>query len=155
MSILTSRLDIQHVVCKAPASSRKRVLQTIAETVAENDADTVSADLFDGLLERERLGSTGIGDGVAIPHCRYATTDIQVCLLTTESCVDYDASDGNSVDIFFALIVPTDENHTHLRALAELSKVLVEPENRESLRRCEDPDTLLIAMKKLLSGIDE
>ena len=125
MSILTARLDINHVVCKAAASSRKRVLQTIAETVAENDVDTVSADLFDGLLERERLGSTGIGDGVAIPHCRHTTTDIQVCLLTTQSCVDYDASDGKFVDIFFALIVPTDENQAHLRALAELSTCLL------------------------------
>ena len=154
MSILTSRLDIKHVICKAEASSRKRVLQTIAETIAATDANTIAADLFDGLLERERLGSTGIGDGVAIPHCRHTINDIQVCLLTTQTRVDYDATDGESVDIFFALIVPKDENQAHLRALADLSTVLVEPENRRRLRSCEDDDTLLTAMKSLLAGVN-
>ena len=154
MSVLTSRLDINHVVCKAGASSRKRVLQTIAENVAASDANATAADLFDGLLERERLGSTGIGEGVAIPHCRHAISDIQVCLLTTEDRVDYDAVDGETVDIFFALIVPKDENQAHLRALADLSTVLAEPENRKRLRRCETNETLLKEMTDLLSGVE-
>ena len=154
MSVLTSRLDIDHVVCKAGATSRKRVLQTIAETVVAADTNAIAADPFDGPLERERLGSTGIGEGVAIPHCRHAISDIQVCLLTTEDRVDYDAVDGETVDIFFALIVPKDENQAHLRALADLSTVLVEPENRKRLRRCVDSETLLTEMKALLAGVD-
>ena len=81
MSVLTSRLDIDHVVCKAGATSRKRVLQTIAETVAAADTNAIAADLFDGLLERERLGSTGIGEGVAIPHCRHAILSSQQAYL--------------------------------------------------------------------------
>ena len=154
MSVLTSRLDINHVVCKAEATSRKRVLQTIAETVAATDSHTIAADLFDGLLERERLGSTGIGEGVAIPHCRHAISEIQVCLLTTEDRVDYDATDGETVDIFFALIVPKDENQAHLRALADLSTVLVEPENRKRLRGCTDSEALLTEMKALLASVE-
>ena len=154
MSVLASRLDINHVVCKAEATSRKRVLQTIAETVAATDRNTIAADLFDGLLERERLGSTGIGEGVAIPHCRHTISEIQVCLLTTEDRVDYDATDGETVDIFFALIVPTDENQAHLRALADLSTVLVEPENRKRLRGCTDGEALLTEMKALLASVE-
>lgn len=151
MSVLTACLDIDHVVCKAEASSRKRVLETIAETIA--DADTAAEDLFDGLLERERLGSTSIGDGVAIPHCRHEIPNIQVCLLTTEEKVDYDATDGQTVDIFFALVVPTDENQAHLRALADLSTVLIESENRERLRKCTNREALLEEMQGLLARV--
>ena len=68
--------------------------------------------------------------------------------------MDYDAVDGETVDIFFALIVPKDENQAHLRALADLSTVLVEPENRKRLRRCVDSETLLTEMKALLAGVD-
>ena len=147
MSILGPRLDIDHVVCKAQASSRKRVLQTIAETVAATCSETNAIDLFDGLLARERLGSTSIGEGVAIPHCRQAVSDISVCLVTTEDRIDYEASDGEAVDIFFALIVPNAENEAHLRALADLSTALVASRktapvcvtamiNRRYLRKC-------------------
>ena len=154
MSLLQSRLDIKQVVCKAEASSRKRVLQTIAETIANTNADAVATELFDGLLARERLGSTGIGDGVAIPHCRHSVSDICVCLMTTEDRVDYEAADGERVDIFFALIVPNNENQAHLRALADLSTVLVEAENRERLRQCDTSSGLLEEMKKLLDEVE-
>ncbi|NKC00925.1 MAG: PTS fructose transporter subunit IIA [Pseudomonadales bacterium] len=151
MTLLRTRLVTNRVVCRANASSRKRVLETIAKTISNDNPGTSSTDILDGLLARERLGSTGIGEGVAIPHCRHATTDIQVCLLTTAAPVDYEASDGTAVDIFFALIVPHDEHNAHLRALADLSSILAEPENRECLRTCQDDTDLHEKMNALLA----
>lgn len=154
MSTLASHLDHSTVVCRCEASSRKRVLETIASTVAASGRGAPSPqtpDLFEGLLARERLGSTAIGEGVAIPHCRHDVADIRVCLLTTKSRIDYEASDGEAVDIFFALIVPQDEHTAHLRALAVLSTILADAENRSRLRACEDEARLLQEMQSLLA----
>ncbi len=151
MTLLRSRLVSNRVICHAQASSRKRVLETIAETISNDNPGTSSTDILDGLLARERLGSTGLGEGVAIPHCRHAIQDIQVCLLTTEAPIDYEASDGKAVDIFFALIVPHDEHNAHLRALADLSTILAEPDNRMCLRTCQDNAALHSQMNTLLA----
>lgn len=153
MSLLATRLDIDRVISKANASSRKRVLETIAETIASTNPDVSAAELFEGLLERERLGSTGIGAGVAIPHCRQAVADIEVCLLTTDNQVDYDAADGEDVDIFFALVVPDNENQAHLTALADLATVLAEEDNRKLLRACADRTSLYDQMRTMLAGL--
>ena len=153
MSLLAARLAPDSVVCQIPAVSRKRVLQTIAETIAAKNEQTTSVALFDELLARERLGSTGIGEGVAIPHCRHNVSDIEVCLLTTSTLIDYDAIDGEHVDIFFALIVPTHEHRAHLRALADLSTILAEPSNRACLRACDSAESLYSHMHNLLGDI--
>lgn len=154
MSTLASRLDQSTVVCRCEASSRKRVLETIATTVVASPTGAPSPEglaLFDGLLARERLGSTAIGEGVAIPHCRHDVTDIRVCLLTTKNSIDYEASDGEAVDIFFALIVPHDEHTAHLRALADLSTILADSDNRARLRACDSETRLLQEMQTLLA----
>lgn len=147
--MLDALLQPDQVYCRIEAASRKRVLQFVSEQLA--GVGVPADDLFDGLLERERLGSTGLGDGVAIPHCRAAFSSIRVCLLTTAEPVDYEAVDGEKVDIFFVLIVPNDEHQLHLRALAELSTTLDLAENRQRLRTCNDPASLHQTMLKLLS----
>ena len=134
--------------CRVPAASRKRVLQALAATLARPNLP--EDELFDGLLARERLGSTGLGEGVAIPHCRADVEQINLCLLTTHEPVDYEAIDGQRVDVFVALIVPTHENEAHLRALAELSTILAEAANRERLRACSTNDELYQCMRTML-----
>ena len=150
MSLLSACLDPQRVICKAHAASRKRVLETIADNIAAQDPSTSAHEIFDGLLARERLGSTSIGDGVAIPHCRQPIGRIQVCLVTTELEVEYEATDGQAVDIFFALIVPTDERQMHLNALADLSTILANNNNRTRIRSCSNNDALHGTMLSLL-----
>ncbi len=125
-------LDASNVRCHAVASSRKRVLQFIAELVAD---EQLSADvIFDGLMARERLGSTGLGEGVAIPHCRISCEQIRVAFVSLPEPIDYEASDSEPVDLLFVLVVPHEEQHAHLDALAALAEVFSDATNRADLR---------------------
>ena len=100
-------LTPERTCCNMSGVSKKRVLEFISTFLADNtdyiDADTV----YHELLSRERLGSTGIGEGIAIPHCRLpGCPKITGVLLKLETPVDFDASDDTEVDLIFALIVP-------------------------------------------------
>ncbi|HEX7028124.1 MAG TPA: PTS sugar transporter subunit IIA, partial [Gammaproteobacteria bacterium] len=99
--------------------------------------------IFDKLLERERLGSTGLGGGVAIPHCRLAEArQAVVALMTLDSPVDFDSRDKKPVDILFALIVPEDCNEMHLKILATAAEMFSDPKFCQSLRSCESDSDL-------------
>lgn len=148
MSLLANLIQPANMLCKDAAKSRKRVLQSVAETMA--DADVSADDLFDGLMGRERLGSTGLGEGVAIPHCRTNCQQMQVAMVTLTEPIDYEAIDGEPVDILFVLVVPTQETQAHLDALAELSAVFADADNRARLRQCRQADNLAETMRELL-----
>ena len=139
----------ERTLCRVGAISRKRILQEISNSLA---SDGIPADvLFDGLMGRERLGSTGLGEGVAVPHCRAAVPNILVCLATTLSPIDHEASDGEPVDIFVALVVPNEEHEAHLNALSQVTSVLSSAPNRATLRACDSPKALHSCMCEMLS----
>ncbi len=151
MSIVSPLLLPERVHCHVTAASRKRLLQQAALTITGTE---FSADqIFDELMNRERLGSTGLGDGVAIPHCRCACAAIQVSLITTTQPVDYEAADGNPVDIFFVVVVPHEENQAHLTVLAELAQIFSDPENCSVLRNCRSDTELHAAMQQMLGSL--
>lgn len=110
--------------CAVEATSKKRMLESISELVRQHasiDADAV----LQSLINREKVGSTGIGNGIAIPHGRLADlSEIQALLITCKPAVAYDAIDDQPVDIFFVLLVPEDQTHGHLQTLATVAKVL-------------------------------
>ena len=141
-------LGTENVRCRVDASSRKRIIQYIAEMMATS---TVNADqLFDALMNRERLGSTGLGDGVAIPHCRVACREMQAACLSLADPIDYEAADGQPVDLLFVLVVPEDEHNAHLEALAVLAETFADAANREALRSCASDDALLARITEQL-----
>jgi PTS system nitrogen regulatory IIA component len=118
---------------KVHAHSRKRVLEISSDLLGKHRG--VSArNLFDALMERERLGSTGLGDGVAIPHCRLDCTQMMAALIILETPVDYEAIDNQPVDILFALVVPREEVNMHLEVLARLAAVFGDETERQRLR---------------------
>ena len=129
--------------CNAPGLSKKRVLESISDLLAE-DTDYIDADeLYHGLLNRERLGSTGIGSGIAIPHCRLAgCRKITGLLLKLDTPVDFEANDDAKVDLIFALIVPDEQNDEHLRVLSSIAALLQSEEVRQQLRNCTSNDAL-------------
>lgn len=120
----------------AAAQSRKRALEAAAELLAEDEAALSSRRIFDELMARERLGSTGLGEGVAIPHCRLPCHQIRGAFLLLQDPVDYDAMDGQPVDLLFVLMVPPEENTAHLDVLATLARIFGDVDNRKSLRSC-------------------
>ncbi len=152
MHPLAELLNLENTACHLPATSRKRALQGAAELISGQNHDGLTEDeLFDGLMARERLGSTGLGEGVAIPHCRLQCSKIKVALVSLPTPIDYEASDGQGVDLLFVLVVPVDESQAHLDALASLSEVFASQANRQQLRSCSDRESLLASMQTLLN----
>lgn len=138
-SLLTHRRTLCHVSC----TSKKRALEMLAALIAE-DCDYIDADeLFQQLVARERLGSTGIGDGIAIPHCRFKTAGATIgALMTLATPIEFDSVDSRPVDIIFAMLVPENAENEHLQTLAMLAERLQNPSFVESLRRAENGDDL-------------
>ncbi|MDP1520074.1 PTS IIA-like nitrogen regulatory protein PtsN [Porticoccus litoralis] len=140
---LTDVLPPENVVADAPGGSKKRVLENLSSFLSER-MDTVTADeLYQGLLSRERLGSTGIGEGVAIPHCRLGGCEkITAALIKLQEPVDFDSIDGEEVDLIFALIVPEEQNDQHLQILSAIAELLQDETVRNQLRQADSNDAL-------------
>ena len=116
-------LSVERVAIGVDATSKKAVLEELARLVTIGLPDLTPVQAFDGLVSRERLGSTGLGNGIAIPHGRIKHLSTAIgAFLRTESALDFDAIDGQPVDLFFALFVPQEATDTHLTMLASLAK---------------------------------
>ncbi len=113
----------ESVVCGLALSSKKVVIEKLAEMVESVNPSVSSSTVYDRLLERERLGSTGLGRGVAIPHGRLENCEKAIgAFMFLESPVDFDAIDNQPVDLIFALLVPQECNDAHLKILAQLAE---------------------------------
>lgn len=117
------------------AGSKKRALELVSDLIAAGDQHLVDTEVFDCLIARERLGSTGLGHGVAIPHGRLKNLGhITGALITLEQGVDFDALDGGPVDLICALVVPPEAAEAHLQVLASLAALFSRAEVRARLR---------------------
>ncbi len=130
--------------------SKKRTLDYISTTISDNAANISHDDVFSGLIERERLGSTGIGEGIAIPHCRLDNIDKAMAVfIKLDNAVDFDAIDKKPVDLVFALVVPSNCCDEHLNTLAQLAELFSEESNRASLRDCDSSSSLYEKLSEL------
>jgi PTS system nitrogen regulatory IIA component len=121
---LTYILDAKSVRAGLKASSKKRLLQELAE-IAEAEHGLNSGAVFDAVQERELLGPTGMGGGVAIPHARLEAVDKVIGIFATVAKpIDFDAVDQQPVDLVFLLLAPQEAGAEHLRALARVSRTL-------------------------------
>lgn len=138
-----SFLSQHRTQCGVEASSKKRALEILSQLIAK-DQPTLNADeIFINFTARERLGSTGLGQGIAIPHCRTKNcAGIVGALITLTQPIDYDAVDGHPVDILFALVVPEEAHDAHLQTLATIAERLNRPEFLDALRNAEGQTAL-------------
>ena len=121
--------------CGLEIASKKRLLETLAELLAGDHPRLQPETVFEHLLERERLGSTGLGHGIALPHARMKDVgEVVGAFVQIVRGVDYDAADGEPVDLAFALLVPEAANEEHLRLLAHLASLFSDPNMRVRLR---------------------
>jgi PTS system nitrogen regulatory IIA component len=135
------------VLCQYSASSKKRVLDDIAEHISQQHSELDSTDLLSALIAREKLGSTGIGGGIAIPHCRVPECkDTIGMLLTLDKAIDFDAIDNEPVDIIFVLLVPEDANEDHLKTLSAIAECFSNHAILENVRNAKDSSELLNAI---------
>jgi PTS system nitrogen regulatory IIA component len=139
---LADLLPEQAVSGALRASSKKHVLQLLAERAAALSAVDERA-VFEALLQRERLGSTGVGHGVAIPHAKLAGIGKIIGLFARlEKPVNFEALDEEPVDLVFVLVAPEQAGADHLRALARVARVLRDPAVAAKLRGTADPTAL-------------
>ncbi len=139
MSVLADLFDPAHVALDVAATSKKRVLELLAQRFADADALDANA-VFRALLAREQLGSTGIGEGIAIPHARIkGLTRPRAAFLRLAEGVDFDAVDHLPVRLVVGLLVPEEATEAHLELLAALAEMLSDPERRHELLAVADP----------------
>jgi PTS system nitrogen regulatory IIA component len=136
------RLDVQ-------SSSKKRLLELISEELARNSDEFSKREIFESLCARERMGSTGLGKGVAIPHGRVkGSRHVQASFIRLKKPVPFDAVDGEPVDLLFCLAVPEDCGEDHLRLLAQVAELFSDPDVLRELREAENSARML----QVLSG---
>ena len=129
--------------------SKKRVFELAAEAMGAA-LNLSSETIYRALLAREKLGSTAIGEGIAIPHCRInECSEAAGCLVTLQEPIDYGSADGQDVDVIFVLLVPEEATEAHLKLLAALARSFSNAEVRDRVRQTQDPEAL---KQLLLSG---
>lgn len=132
---VTDILTVERTACGISATSKKRVLEKLSEMIASAEPHLTPGEVFDCLLARERLGSTGLGQGVAIPHGRISRCSRTLgAFIKLVQGVDYDAIDRQPVDLLFALLVPHDSTDEHLEVLSNLAEIFSDTKFREQLR---------------------
>ncbi|HEC18944.1 MAG TPA: PTS IIA-like nitrogen-regulatory protein PtsN [Gammaproteobacteria bacterium] len=141
---LSDIITPERVAAHVPASSKKRALETLSELFARQAPESLDAhDIFNSLIARERLGTTAIDHGVAIPHGRLKdNTQTMGAFVQLEDGIDCDAFDHQAVNLMFALLVPEESTEEHLQLLARLAQMFGDAELREKLRSAADNQAL-------------
>jgi PTS system nitrogen regulatory IIA component len=125
------------IVCNADVSSKKRALELLAELLSSGSDESNALDIFQHLTEREKLGSTGLGHGVALPHARTSYCSQAVgAFVKLQQGIDFDSPDNIATDLLFALMVPEHYTDEHLKILAGLAGLFSNEKFCNNLRDC-------------------
>ncbi|MGB5457282.1 MAG: fructose PTS transporter subunit IIA [Gammaproteobacteria bacterium] len=131
------------VVCNADIRSKKRALEFLAELLAKESAAADSFAIFQHLTEREKLGSTSLGHGVAIPHARTSSHNKAIgAFIKLKNGIDFDSPDNKPTDLLFALMVPEHYTDEHLQILSGLASCFSDDELRANLRSANTSEEL-------------
>lgn len=139
MSLLSRLLPVSNVILDLDVTSKKRVFEH-AGLMFENTLGVGRSQVFDALFARERLGSTGLGHGIAIPHGRIkGLREAAGAFVRTQAPIPFEAPDGDPVQLIFVLLVPEKATDLHLQILAELAQLFSDKEIRSQLSTATDP----------------
>ena len=131
---LSDLISSDSIVATLKVGSKKQALQELSQ-IAEDVTGVSSRDIFGTVLQRERLGSTGVGQGIAIPHGKFDGIDKLFAIFARlETPISFDAMDDQPVDLIFMLLAPESAGADHLKALARISRTLRDPEVTKKLR---------------------
>ncbi len=138
MNLISKILLPDNILLDTESTSKKRVFERVG-LLFENNQQIGRSQVFDSLFAREKLGSTGLGYGVAIPHGRIAKLrDATAAFVRTSHPIPFDAPDGQPVQLIFVLLVPERATDLHLQILGELAQMFSEQQFRNRLTACED-----------------
>lgn len=143
MNFLSQILTPQRTVCRVAEASKERLFETIARIFCDDQQSLPYDEVLDRLIAREKLGSTGMGQGIAIPHCRIShCTKPLGSLLTLKEAMPFSAPDDVPVDLLFVLLVPVHAHQEHLDILANIAQLISQADICERLRASPDDRTL-------------
>jgi PTS system nitrogen regulatory IIA component len=143
MNDLSKILTPARTVCDAPGVSKKRLFETIATIICDDQACLPYDAVLDHLIAREKLGSTGLGQGIAIPHCRVGDCAKPMgALISLEEPIPFDAPDDQPVDLLFVLLVPEEAHQQHLDILATVARLFSQADFCARLRAAPDDRAL-------------
>ncbi|MFA6121416.1 MAG: PTS IIA-like nitrogen regulatory protein PtsN [Sideroxydans sp.] len=147
MSLISKILTSECVLLDAESTSKKRVFERVG-ILFENTQNIARSQVFDSLFAREKLGSTGLGQGVAIPHGRVkGLRDAVAAFVKMETPIPFDAPDGLPVNFIFVLLVPERATDLHLQILGELAQMFSDQKFRDELTNANDA----VAIHKLFN----
>lgn len=139
----------ERIGCNVEAASKKRVLEQLGQRLAGSVPELTQDLVFDALLERERLGSTGLGKGIALPHARMAQVDRATgAFIKLPEGVDFDAIDGEAVDLAFAMLVPEEATDEHLQLLSTLARMFSDANFCAELRKAESDHDIFLLIRQ-------
>lgn len=140
MTSLADILPVSHIILDAEISSKKRLFECVAQLLAEQSG-LPQAEVFDCLVAREQLGSTALGQGVAMPHGRHASVPAATgAFVRLKTPIEFDAPDNKPVSLVFVLLVPEAATGEHLALLSHLAGLFNEKSVREALHSCQTPE---------------
>lgn len=146
--LLADLLTVERIIADSRATSKKRVLEQLSELLTQSPESEDTRALFESLCSRERMGSTGLGHGVAIPHARMeGLREVRAAFLRLHKALDFDSPDQLPVDLVIGLAVPAECTETHLKILAKVAEQLSATDFRNSLRHANDSANILGLLK--------
>ncbi|CAH1203322.1 PTS IIA-like nitrogen-regulatory protein PtsN [Candidatus Nitrotoga sp. BS] len=138
MNLISKTLPLENVILDADSTSKKRVFERVG-VLFENTHKIARSQIFDSLFAREKLGSTGLGHGVAIPHGRIkGLRDATAAFVKTQALIPFDAPDSQPVNLIFVLLVPERATDLHLQLLSELAQMFSDKTFREKIQNTND-----------------
>jgi len=151
-------MSLKSLICedrtfdKVAGNNKKSVFETVAKLIATVHPELDMTEILNGFHARERLGSTAIGEGVAIPHCRTPHSPKELgFMVRLEQAIDFDAPDQKPIDLLFFLIVPVDARQHHLQLLSELAEVFSQNKVRQQLRNADSVETLYSSLHNAIA----
>lgn len=150
--LISDLLSVERVLPNVRITSKKRLLELISDALVRNDPSLNPREVFESFCAREKLGSTDLGHGVAIPHGRVkGTTEPQAAFLRLVKPIGFDAIDGQAVDLLFALTVPENCTNDHLQLLAQVADRFGDAEFLAKLRKAGDANELMQLLTEVKS----
>ncbi len=142
---LIQSLHRNRIQVQSDIGSSKRLLEAMAALLTTGlNEEAREKDVYHLLLEREKIGNTGVGEGVAIPHSRCEFTDTAVvAIITLENAIDYDSLDRNPVDVAFGLLVPEQATQEHLNLLADIARLMSDNDRKKALALAQSAEEAL------------
>ena len=135
--LLKDYISEEGIIFASTVSSKKRALELLSEILAKQDSGLTKSKVLNALLAREKLGCTGLGKGIAIPHCRLAGIEnTYVAMLKLKEGVEFESNDGLPVKFLFCMVVPEQAAEDQLQLLAGLAKLLNNDKIRQSIEKC-------------------